>query len=213
VRYILKEFTEPIAYLIYCIALFAMYRVRKNRTYRLLAVYDAISSLLLFAAIIQNELDVDNDWNYNVVFLLAICVYSYYYHSLLNSTFKRIFIVCCCISNILLFLYFNVINGKFNDNYNNYVYAFVFISIVVYTFLYFQDLLLNVSEESIWHKFDFWLVSANLLYFLGAFIVILFYAYAEDSIRGNIWIIQSLVLFISALIVLNGYIVTARKTK
>jgi hypothetical protein len=213
VKYFLKEFTEPIAYLIYCIALFATYKVRKNRSYKLLAFYDAIASLLLFAAIVQNELEIDNDWNYNVVFLLAICVYSYYYHSLLKSLYKRRFILFCCIANIILFLYFNVINGKFAGNYNNYVYAIVFISIVVYTFLYFQDLLLNVSEESILHKFDFWLVSSNLLYFLGAFIVILYYAYAEDSMRGSVWIIQSLVLFISALITLNGYFVTARKTK
>ena len=212
-KYILKEFTEPIAYLIYCIVLFAVYRLRKHPSYKLLAVNYAIASILLFAAIIQNELDVDNDWNYNVVFLLTICSYSYYYYSLSKSSYKRQFIVTCCIANILLFLYFNVISGKFENSYNNYVYAFVFISIVIYSFLYFQDLLLNVSEESILHKFDFWLVSANLLYFLGAFIVILFYAYAEGSMRGIVWIIQSLILFISALITLNGYFVTTRNTQ
>src|SRR4029079_18699279 len=135
------------------IVLFATYRLRRIPSYKLLSVNYAIASLLLFAAIIQNELDIDNDWNYNVVFLLAICSYSYYYYYLSKSSLKRQFIVGCCIANILLFLYFNVISGKFQNNYNNYVYASVFISIVVYAFLYFQDLLLNVSEESILHKF------------------------------------------------------------
>ncbi len=212
-HYFLKEFTEPIAYFIYCIVLRAVYNVKKEFKYKLLSGYYATASVLLIAAYIQNELKLDNNWNYNLLFPLCICMFSYYYYSLTTMPYKKRFIVNCCITNMLFFLYVNIFEGQFTYNYHNYLNAFVFISIVIFSFFYFQDVLLNITEESILHKFDFWLVSANLIYFLGAFIVILFYAYADKSSRSSIWIVQSMILFISSLIALNGYFVVARNNK
>ena len=210
-KYFLKEFTEPIAYFIYCIILFATYAARRWVVYKTLGFYYGLAAALLFAATAQNSFGIDNNWNYNVLYLTTICASSYYYYSLYRSVPKQRFVIVCCVLNLLAFFYFNVIAGQFQAYYHNYAYAFVFLSIVAYSLLYFQELLLNVNEESILSKFDFWLVSANLFYFLGAFLVILFYAYADASIRSSVWILQSIILFISSLIALNGYVVVARQ--
>ncbi len=209
-RYFLKELLEPIAYLIYCIILLATYRVKKTLPYKSLAFYYAFATLLLFLANAENNAGILSDWNYNVMFLVNICVLSYYYYGLCTARHQRQFILNSCGANVLVFIYFDIINGQF-QSYNNYVYAFAFICVIVYSLFYYRNVLHQVSEENILHKFDFWLVSANFVYFLGAFIIVLIYNDTELSIHGDLWGIQSIVLFISSLIALMGYLAIIRK--
>lgn len=207
-RYFLKELLEPISYFIYCLILWATYTKSKSALYKSLAFYYAFASLILFVANAENDAGLLSDWNYNLLFLVSICVFSYYYYHLCATLYQRRFIISSCIANMLTFIYFDIVKARF-WSYNNYVYAFAFICIIIYSLFYYRNIIKQVSEENILRKFDFWLVSANLVYILGSFIVVLIYNDTELSIHGDLWGIQSLILFISSFIALKGYIAMA----
>ena len=209
-RYFLKELLEPISYLLYGFLLFAAYAARKVEMYKLLSLYYVFASAMLFIANAENDAHRNSDWNYNFLFLVCILVFSYYYYHICQAIIKRRFIINCCLANTATFFYFMIKkNGLFT--YNTYAYALAFISIIIYSLFYYQQVLQQVSEESILRKFDFWLVSANLFYYMGAFIVVLFYDYSDLTIRGELWGAQSIVLFMSCLIAFRGYIATIKK--
>ncbi len=209
-RYFLKELLEPVSYLIYCLVLWAAYRRSKSLRYKPLAFYYGFASVILFIANAENDAGLLSDWNYNILFLVCICAFSYFYYHLCPYPYQKIFIRNACLANGLVFIYFDVIRAQFWI-YNNYVYAFAFICIIIYSLFYYRNVLHQVSEENILHQFDFWLVSANFVYFLGAFIIVLIYNDTELSIHGDLWGIQSIVLFISSGLVLKGY--TAMRMK
>lgn len=209
-KYFLKELLEPTTYFIYCLILYAAYVEWKSVQYKLLFFYYFFASLLLYSAVVQMEMNILTDWDYNIFFLVTALVFSYYYYGLYRSAFKKKLAAVCCLVNILAFVYFNIIKNGF-QLYNSFEYAIVFLSIIVYSLFYYHDVLMNVNEENILLRFDFWLVSANLFYFLGAFIVVVLYDYTPPNLHGDLWTIQSIVLFISSLLALYGYLMVKKK--
>ena len=191
-RSLLMNELEPVAYLIYMLAVLLQLKHHRSFRYTVLAVYYAICAVILYIGIVFSEI---NNWTYNILFFANILVLSKYYLELFVGKIKKKIIISCCIFNALLFIYINIISFKYND-YNNYVYAISFITIVLYSLLYLHQLLINLKEESLLLNFDFWLVCAYLLYFLGAFIIILFYNYTNDHIaRGDLWVMHNTILF------------------
>ena len=169
-RSLLMNELEPVAYLIYMLAVLLQLKHHRSFRYKVLAVYYAICAVILYIGIVFSEI---NNWTYNILFFANILVLSKYYLELFVGKIKKKIIISCCIFNALLFIYINIISFKYND-YNNYVYAISFITIVLYSLLYLHQLLINLKEESLLLNFDFWLVCGYLLYFLGSFIIILF---------------------------------------
>lgn len=149
---------------------------------------------------------VDNIWIYNLFYLITIISISYYFYKILKTSFKRNIVAILLVLNIIIFLIYDVLSGKFFKEYNEYVFAVCFISIVVYAFLFYDHLLRNVTETNILYSFEFWLVSGYLFYFLGSFILILFYKAATIPERGKIWALQNEILFLSSIIILIGTI-------
>ena len=185
---------EPVAYLIYMLAVMLQLKYHGSFRHKVLAVYYAIGAIVLYVGIVFFD---NNFWTYNVLFFANILVLSKYYLELFDSKAKKKITIACSIFNAILFIYINIISHKYND-YNNYVYAISFITIVLYSLLYLHQLLINLKEESLLLNFDFWLVCGYLLYFLGSFIIILFYDYYESNhiARGDLWAMHNTILFI-----------------
>ena len=203
----LKNFLEPFSYLIYACVLFI--KLRRDRTFekKVLFVYYICATLLLLVAsflVIYTAEDIDNNWLYNIFYLITICILSYYFYQILNNRTKKYVVTFLLVINLVLFIVYDIMLKHFYKEYNAYVVAICFLSIVVYALLYFDQLLRNVSELNILYKFDFWLVSGYLFYFLGCFFIILFYQSAAIEQRGNVWTLQNVILFLSSLITLSG---------
>jgi len=188
---------EPIAYLIYMAAAILFYNSTRLLRHKVLFYYYGFSAVLIYLGILFLD---NNNWNYNVIFLLNICVLSWYFYSLLCNKVRKTIIVFLCAGNALLIIYTNVVQQKYLL-YNNYVYAFSFISIVLYALFYLLELLNNIKEDELLINFDFWLVSGYLIYFLGSFVIVLLY---DDnrlySKRGSMWQMHNIILFICSLI-------------
>jgi hypothetical protein len=154
--------------------------------------------------VIYTEKNFDNNWIYNLVFLLTMLVVSWYFRNLLFSKTKKYIVSILTVINVAFFVYYDIFLAQFFNKYNNQVYAFCFLSIVFYSLLYFYQLIRNVTELNILHQFDFWLISGYLLYFLSCFFVILVYGHAHVDLRRVIWAIQNIILFLSSVITITG---------
>ena len=203
---VVAKFLEPFSYFIYSVGFIISIGWKKSVKKNLLLLYYIFSTGITFYACLLAYLKTlgDNNWLYNFFFLITVIALSFYFHQTLASKGKKHLVKFILLVNILLFIWYDVILEKFWEEYNNYVVAFCFLSIVVYSFLYFHELITNVNEQSILLDFDFWLISGYLLYFLGAFFVVLFYKNASVVQRSFLWGLHSGILFLSSVITLAG---------
>lgn len=211
-----KNFLEPFSYLIYAIVLFFRLARDKSLQKKVLFAYYLCAIVLLTIAssmAIHTTKQKDNTWLYNIFYLVTICVLSYYFYHLLHNKSKKYAVGFLLIINLSLFITYDFVLGHFFNGFNGYIFAISFLSVVVYALLYFDQLLRNVNELNILYQFDFWLVSGYLLYFLGCFFIILYYESLVTDQRGSIWALQNIVLFLSSVCTLAGYLWTNSQKK
>jgi hypothetical protein len=214
-RQVFVHFLEPLSYLVYVIAFLVIIRKRRDRLKMFLLGYYVVATALILTASMLSYKKTwgDNNWLYNIFFLLTIVTLSLYFHQLLTTPFKKLFVKGALVVNLLLFLIFDIALGQFFFHYNNYVIAVCYLSIVGYTFLYFHQVITNVTDLAIVHHFNFWLVTGYLVYFLGAFFIVLFYNNVGRELRGFVWGLQNIILLLSALLTLYGAIYLTKKQR
>lgn len=212
---LITNFLEPICYLIYTGIFMSVFFLERSSSRTVLLFYYFFAFITIFYACLLAHVNTwgDNNWLYNLFFFVTIIVLSYYFFNLIDSRNKKTAILVILLVNVGLFIWHDIISQKFYDNYNHYVVAVCFLSIIIYSFLYFHQLVTNVGHRNILIDFDFWLVSGYLLYFLGAFFAILFYKNASIEQRAILWGLQNIVLFLSALITLSGNLWISHKKK
>ena len=142
---------------------------------------------------------------YNIYFFITISVFSYYFKSLVSTKTKKDIVNLLFIINLILFINICIISHQLFE-INNYFYAINYLTIVIYSLLYFHDVLKNVNEIKLLHQFDFWLVSGYLLYFLSCFFIIFFYENIDISLRATLWSLQNIILFLSSVITISASI-------
>ena len=145
---------EPVAYVLYMLAVLLQFRHGRLFRHQVLFLYYAGCAALIYVGILFFD---HNNWTYNLLFFFNICISSWYYHLLTADKSKRIIIAACLLFNILVFIFINVIQLKY-ARYNNFVYGISFITIVLYSFLYLHQLKTNLKEEKLLLNFDFWLI-------------------------------------------------------
>lgn len=187
--------------------MFYTYLGEKTFKIKVLFAYYLFATIIMFYAsflVIYTKKDIDNNWIYNLLFFQTICVFSYYFHTILINQNKKNIVKLLVLINVVFFMYFDVLLKQFFESYNNYVFAVCFLTIVIYCLFYFEQLIKNVTEFNILHNFDFWLISGYLLYFLGSFFIILLYKDAGLEMRRTMWALQNIILFLSSVITLTG---------
>jgi hypothetical protein len=208
VRSFLCNGLEPFAYLIYVLALLLQVRHERSIRYKVLSVYYILCAVVIYIGIVYYD---NNDWTYNLVFFANILVLSWYYLKLFDDKTKKRLTIACALFNTIIFIYVNIILHKYTE-YNDNVYGISFITIVIYSLLYLHQLLINMKEESLLLNFDFWLVCGYLLYFLGSFIIVLYYNHSKDYFtRGNMWQMHNIILFICSAVALLASVQISKK--
>lgn len=199
---------EPFAYLIYTLSILLQLKRDKSHGYKVLSIFYILSAVILYIGIVVSD---NNSWTYNLIFFVNILVLSWYYLELFNTKTKRTITIVLGALNAVIFIFINVVQRKYND-YNAEVYGFSFITIVLYSFLYLHQLLVNMKEESLLRSFDFWLVCGYLFYFLGSFVIVLYYNHSNDYFgRGDMWLTHNIILFISSVFTLFVSLQTLKK--
>ena len=201
---------EPISYLIYAMALLLYISHAKLLRFKVLFWYYLCAALMLYAGIVYSD---NNNWTYNILFLVNICLASWYYHLLANSRPKQTIAVVGFAVNVIVFAYRDLFQNLFNQ-YNSNVYGISFITIVLYSLLYLHQLIADVREGNLLLNFDFWLICGYLLYFLGSFVIVLYYnekTFFKD--RRNMWCLHNMILFICSLVTLWASVFIIKKTR
>jgi hypothetical protein len=229
----LANFLEPVAYLIYLVALVRVVKLYRRKHEIVLLVYYAFATaMMLLASVIAFRykgssklisgllIDIktaipskdpnDNNWVYNLFFAITICVLSYFFYQVVVTVRKKVLVGVVFLMNASLFIVYIFFIQTIN-NYIPVIKAFAFISIVLYCLLYFHTVLTNVNEDTVFVKFEYWLISSYTLYFLSGFFIILLYTYAHELQRAAIWSILNVLLLISALVTLGGTFYLERK--
>ena len=197
-----KNGLEPLSYLIYAISIFILLKRNKSIKKEVLFIFYLLAIILILVACYTTNMML-NRIIYNVYFFITVSVFSYYFKSLVSTNPKKLIVTILFIMNLILFINICIISRQLFE-INNYFYAIIYLTIVIYALLYFDDVLKNVNELKLLHQFDFWLVSGYLLYFLSCFFIIFFYENVDISLRATLWSLQNILLFLSSVLTLSA---------
>ena len=210
-----KNLLEPTACFIYLVACFLQYKSRKEKAVKTLVWYYVIATLVLLASALAVKFKLfQTVFLYDIMGVItSLFVGGYFYHLLPNAAKKR---AALCL--IGLYLVYAVIRNITLDGqrlFDSLGYAILSASIAVYVFMYFHQLLKNVSEANVLKEFNFWLAAGYLFYYVGSSFIFISYYYftvkildtytkQERALLSALWGLHNVLLFISALSLLIG---------
>ena len=222
-EYLANDLLEPVSYAL-CL-FFLLFYIRKNKKVKLglLAVYFFAATLLMLLAAYVNP----NILLYSILSLVSVVFLGLYFYNTYFLKWKKrltiaIILVQCG--------YFVVSNFIFSPPaiFDSAGHVLQSIGIVIMAFLFMHQILTNVTEEPLSDNFDFWFVSTQLIYHLGAFGIFLTYGYLTKRILrsglyslenrnliSNVWLVHNVLLFLTALLLAAGilWITFRRKSR
>lgn len=215
---------EPFCYLIYFIALIIYHRRNAQKGMKILLVYYGAAFLLMtYGSLnVYFHFTAANIWAYHSTALCAAIAIGFYFHGILQTRLKKI-VTLGLMSVYILYVAYRTVFARGPFLFDSIGYALVSASIAVYVFLYFHQLLHNVTEQNILKQFNFWLASGYLIYFVGSFLIFISYYYLTKKILATytkeerdlmtaLWGVHNLLLFISAASLLIGSVwLTSRR--
>lgn len=213
-HFFISNLVEPISYGL-CF-LFLLFHVRKNNIVRwkTLVVYYFIATLLMLkAAYSETNIEI-----YSLLSVLTfVCLGLYFYYTLF-SRWKKFVTVFFCMVETAYYLADNFIFDS-PTVFDSTAYVILSVGIVLMAFMYMHQILTNVTEDPLSHNFDFWFVSAQLIYYLGSFFIFLTYGYLTQKILttnlysyenriylSQLWRVHNVLLFLSSLITSAGIV-------
>lgn len=206
---------EPLAYAIYLVAIILYTQKQNGKNLSLLRLYYLLCVvLMLTASLLVDIADFETIWLYNIHAFSTVWFLGFYFRSLFQSALKKRIAALLMAVTTLYLLEKNLILREFHV-FDSIGYSLVSASVVVHVLLYFHQLLNNVTEQSLFRNFNFWLTSSYLIYFLGSFIIFLTYRYftnkilatytnAERDLLTNLWGLHNCLLFAGAVLLLAG---------
>lgn len=226
----ITNYLEPVACLLYLVALLLNCNGGKRTQVFPLIGHYLVATVLLTIGCFQMAPTDNNLWIYDVVSVLtSVCVGAYFYTVLQAPAKKRTVLVLMLLS----LAYATIRNLGLNGPrlFDSVGYSLTSVSVVVYVFLYFHQLLKNVSEANILREFDFWLASGYLLYYVGSFVIFVSYYYLTKRLMENdtslgdpslrsarrlltaLWGLHNVLLFIGAITLLTSSVWVSYRRK
>ncbi len=210
-RFFCKEFLEPVAYLVYFLVFIRLFFTSGNEKYKMLLGYYCLMTVSIFIASVVDVLDYNNNVIYNILFLVTNFVMARYFILVLTAPAARKTVTIICVAASVLYFYFLIFKYHLENVFSGYAHGPIFLAIIIYCFLYFYQLFSEIKEENLLESFDFWLIGSYLIYYLSAFIIIIYYDTTVDTKRAALWIVQSSILFVSSLLAVIGYVIGSKK--
>ncbi len=210
INYFLSNLLEPFSYGL-CFLFFLYFSWKNNKAkWKALTVYYFLSALLMLKAVYSNP----NIQIYSLQSLLiCICLGTYFYH-VFFPPWKRKLVIVFCIVQSAYYIVGNFILSR-PLVFDSTGYAILSIIVVLMAFMYMHQILTNVTEEPLSWNLDFWFVSSQLVYYLGAFFIFLTYGYLTQKILASdlysdenriyisqLWRVHNVLLFLSSLTIL-----------
>lgn len=213
---VIVNYLEPFACLLYVLGVMIYHKKHKKPANIFLLVYYFLASVLLTigAILVEVQEEMNNIWAYDLVGIAGSVFIGLYFYRILQSAAKKKTVITL---TTIFFLYVIIRNATLSGPrlFDSIGYAILSASVAAYVFMYFHQVLKNVSEVNILKEFSFWLSSGYLFYFIGSFIIFVSYHYftlkilktytsEERDILTALWGLHNVLLFLSALSLLIG---------
>jgi hypothetical protein len=218
----ITNFLEPVAYLLYFIAIL-IYRKRASTNHsQVLFIYYLSITVVHLAGSIATKVADNNVWSYDLGALLTSVFTGLYFYQLFPSKTKKT-TIAVLVGIYLLYAIYRNITLEGQRLFDSIGYTIVCASVAVYVFMYFHGILKNVTEANILKEFNFWLASVYLIYYVGSFLIFASFYYftlkvldgytqADSDIMTALWGMHNVLLFLSALMLLISCLwITSRR--
>jgi len=218
-RNLMESFSYALSFLF---LLFYVYR-NKQAKLRVLAFYFFVAALLM----LRGAYAFPNIMLYSMLSVAsAIFLGVYFFDTYLRKWKKRV-VILIVIGQCVYFLINNFVFAQ-PVIFDSAGHVLLSTGIVVMAFLFMHQILTNITEEPLSDNFDFWFVSTQLIYHLGAFGIFLTYGYLTSRILptglyskenrnliSNVWLVHNVLLFLTALLLAAGilWITFRRKSR
>lgn len=214
----LGTYLEPLSYLIYLGTFLLHYpKVRSPKMLVLVFYYLTATILSIYANWLLTQPQDDplnyNDLAYNAIFLLTVPYLSFYFLHTLTTPAGRAVVRVLLVVVLLIFAW-EVLSGR-AAVFNSLIAALSYAFVVLCSFVYYYEILTYIKEHNILLDFDFWIISAFILHFLGNFFIVLAWNYlsliyeapltAEQKFQFTaLWSVHNVLLFLSSAITLTA---------
>lgn len=207
---------ETLSYLIYSGAFFLQYRRDKVLKKGVLTGYYLIGAALAAYAnwLLTQPQDDPRNYNdpvYNALFILTMVVITYYFLQTLTTRSARRIVWVLAVAILLVFTR-ELLLGR-GLVFSSLIAALSYGFPVLCAFCYYYETLTHVGETNIVLDYDFWIIAAYTLHFLGNFFIVLAWDHLSNIYQGAelvkhkgqftlLWSIHNLLLFLSAALIL-----------
>lgn len=206
---------EPFSFLIFLLSFAIALRAEKSNEIKALIIGFSISFILMTIASILVFFQYSNIYLYNLNYICLLLTISRFFYSTVKHMVFFIIIV-----NFLVIFYILLANK--NDAFNSINFSLLSLSVIYYCFVYFRNILKEVTKIELNKNYPFWFVCSVFVYFFGCFFIFLTYYYLTTVVRITytydervkltiLWGAHNLLLFFSALISLITSIWTSQK--
>lgn len=213
-RNLLVNYLEPLAYLIYLVAIWFYARRKGDTRLNALRLYYFLAFVLMMTASLLVEFDRSSTLYYHIHALFTIWFLGLYFRGLLQSRYQKNTVLALILATTA-YMFIKILLFQEVRLFDSIGYSLISAFVVLFVFLYFHQELRNVKDKNILDDINFWLSSGFLIYFLGSFIIFLTYHYftlqilatyteAERDVLTNLWGLHNCLLFVGALSLLGG---------
>jgi hypothetical protein len=214
-RYI-THILEYSSHFLYCGSLMYYARLDTRGVIKILAGYYFLAGLFIVKATHFKSPGESNLQVYSLLCVLTSFGLGAYLYTILIMRWKKALVLFFCILNGGFYLFNNI--GAHPQVFDSIAYVLLSSTIVILIFMYLHQMLSKVSEDPLSMNFDFWFSSAQLIYFLGSFVIFLMYGYmtgkflADRTMRNYqialtwLWGVHNVLLFLSSLITLGSIV-------
>lgn len=217
---IITNLLEPVGYFIYSLAFLVQF-IKTRKSIILVGVFFYLYAAVIMwqAALLAHE-GRQNLFLYNYLLLPAsFLFFCAYFFGIFQSKVRKQIVWIILAFNVVLLVSRSLFVPK-PLMFDSAGFSTLSISIVILSFMFFQQLLNQVSESSIFANFNFWVVCGYFISFSASFLVFLTYYYLTQKISTNyvyknryiltlLWGVPNIMLFISSLITLTGSLWTS----
>ena len=216
----IANFLEPVSYGL-CFITFLFYTCHQHEAkWRVLLAYYLLAAILMLkAAYSETNLEI-----YSLLCLITyICIGTYFYYTF-RSQFKKRLVIILGLFHVVYYVLGNLYYSR--ETFDSMGFVFLSFSIVVMAFMFMHQMLNNVTEESLLLNYDFWFVSAQLIYYFGSFFIYLTYGYFTQKLLASnlysienrmylsqLWLVHNVLLFLVSLITSGGIVWTHYRRK
>ncbi|MGC4021387.1 MAG: hypothetical protein QM734_05325 [Cyclobacteriaceae bacterium] len=212
-KYFITFFVEFLALIVNLVTLTSVcIRISKSFRYQVLLVYYLIASALIARTLLFEK--VNNANIYAVLYLITGLSLAYYFFSLFTASWKRAIAVGVGVGVLTYY----ISSLRYEDIiFDSVGFAITSMGIVLLIFLYLHQVFTHITDEPLFHRFDFWYICSLLIYHLGSFAIFLtFHRLVEKIMDGDkyssenrailtyLWGIHNVLLFLGALLTASG---------